>query len=65
MVLPALSPPDCHYNDKKKATVDELDARARANGYKKGYTEKKTVVETAINKRTIPGKIKKWNQVRA
>ena len=30
---------------RKKATADELDARTTANGYKRGYTGKKTVVD--------------------
>jgi hypothetical protein len=49
----------------KKATADELGARTTANGYKRGYIRKKTVVETAINTRTISRKIKMRNQVRA
>ena len=33
---PALSLPDCHRYGKKKATADELDAHATANGYQRG-----------------------------
>ena len=42
----------------RKQTGDELNARAKANGYKRGHIVKKTVVETVISIRTIPYKIK-------
>ena len=39
----------------RKQTGDELNARAKANGYNRGgHTGKKTVVETAISTRTTP-----------
>jgi hypothetical protein len=44
---------------RKKATTDELDALATANGYQRGgRTGKKTISETAISTGTRPGKIK-------
>ena len=47
---------------RKRITGDVLNARAKANGYKRGHTGKKTVVETAISTRTIlrKVKIKRW-----
>jgi ribosomal protein L44E len=32
---PTLFPPDCHRHGKKKITRDELNARAKANGYQR------------------------------
>jgi hypothetical protein len=43
---------------RKKATPDELEAGAEANGYQRGGTGKKTAVETAISTWTRPRKIK-------
>jgi len=34
---------------RKKITGDELNARAKANGYQRGHIERKTVVGTAIS----------------
>jgi hypothetical protein len=40
---------------RKNITGDEVNAHAKANGYK---SEKKTAVETATSTRTTPRKIK-------
>jgi hypothetical protein len=34
---------------RKKVIGDELDARAKATGYQRVHTKKKTVIETVIN----------------
>jgi hypothetical protein len=47
----ALLPPDTVIG-RKQTTRDELNARAKANDYKRGHTGKKTGVETAISTRT-------------
>jgi hypothetical protein len=43
---------------RKKATPDELEARAAANSYQMGHAGKKTVVETATSTGTRPRKTK-------
>jgi hypothetical protein len=43
---------------RKKATPNELEARAEANSYQRGGTGKKTAVETVINTRIRLRKIK-------
>ena len=37
---------------RKQTTGDVLNARAKANGYKRGHTGKKTVVGTTVSTRT-------------
>src|SRR5271168_5307415 len=41
---------------RKKITGDELNARAKTNGYKRGHPGKKTAVETATSTSTTPRK---------
>jgi hypothetical protein len=43
---------------RKRITGDELDARAKANGYQREAHGKRTVVEAAISTATVPRKIK-------
>jgi hypothetical protein len=43
---------------KRKVTAKQLLARAGSNGYERGFTERKTTLETAISTRTTPRRVK-------
>jgi hypothetical protein len=46
LLLPLPAAPFSTIMAKRKATAEELEARAESNGYKRGRTERKTALET-------------------